>query len=73
MELLAERELPGYPGATVELQTDGKRHAVSVKDQAGGKFLGQTESRLIAKDMYFHPFVYGYNYTNIERGEEDGS
>lgn len=65
------RELKGYPGAFVQLHVEwlpegGEGIRVRITDP-----VGETEwvpkNRRQAKDMYFHPFAYGYTYPT--RGE----
>ena len=61
---LAERPLLGYPGAEAKLYVNGDNYTVTV----GHMTFGPTESRAIAKDWYFHPFCYGYEY---QREDDD--
>lgn len=73
MEVLTERELPGWPGVTVRIEWDRKSDncTVIVTDPAGdtviheGKFIEADNGRERAKDAYFHPFVYGYQGANL--------
>ena len=67
--LLAERELLGYPGARVELHTERDTISVIIYDPSGIIKWGPTQSRAIARDWYFHPFVFGYNYTPAQETE----
>jgi hypothetical protein len=60
--LLAKRELLGYPGATIELHVEDEVNSVIILDPSGIIKWGPTQSRAIARDWYFHPFVFGYDY-----------
>lgn len=59
--LLADRELQGYPGARVELHVQGRNYVVEVHDAVGCEVWRPVTKREAA-DMFFHPFVYGYQY-----------
>jgi len=57
---LATRQLLGYPGCTVELHMEiGDDFTVEIHDPIG-KTIWHPETRRMAKDMYFHPFAFGY-------------
>ena len=66
MEVLAQRELPGWPGVTVRIEWDRQSDncTVIVTDPAGDTVIHEDQfvagGRERAKDAYFHPFVYGY-------------
>ena len=62
--LLASRELLGYPGCRIELHVDGQWNRVNIIDPSGSTEW-KTVSRMIAKDWFFHPFVYGYKVPNL--------
>lgn len=66
---LAERELPGYPGIRVELHYDLNDMRVIVTDPVG-MIEWHPRNKREAKDMYFHPFAYGYiapELTSVEQ------
>lgn len=67
--LLAERELPGYPGARAELHILNHVVTTLVRDTSGEVVLYNGHDRRRAKDCFFHPFVFGYQYNNYT-GEE---
>ena len=74
MAELANRPLLGYPGASVALHIEGNdTYRVRVTDPAGTReWVAKTKRA--AKEMYFHPFVYGYEYPNTSTYEgEDGA
>ena len=57
---LATRQLQGYPGCTVELHMEiGDSFEVIITDPIGS-IVWQPDTRRMAKDMYFHPFAFGY-------------
>lgn len=58
---LAERDLLGYD-AHVELHAnfEDDTYTVIIED-ALGRTEWTAEDRARAKDMYFHPFAFGYN------------
>ena len=62
--LLASRDLLGYPGSRIELHVDGRNLRVDIIDPVGVT-TWVPNSRSEARDMYFHPFVYGYNAPNL--------
>ena len=70
--LLAEREVPGYPGMTCELHVeDAGNYRVLVRTPVRC-FEWETRSRADARDRYFHPFVYGATYST-QVFEDDGA
>lgn len=73
--LLAERPLLGYPGARVELHeiVCDREYRVEIHDPVGCE-VWKPVTKQDAADMYFHPFVFGYEYC-AERIEtfEDGA
>ena len=58
--LLAEREVLGYPGVTVQLHVNANNLLIKYRTPQGETEL-VPKDRAEAKDMYFHPFVYGLN------------
>jgi len=71
--LLAEREVPGYPGMTCELHVeDAGNYRVLVRTPTDTTEWN-TRSRMIARDWYFHPFVYGVQYKTRPTVEDDGA
>ena len=75
MTELASRPLLGYPDATVSLHIEGNEdYRVHIEDRTGLRQL-HTTSPFIAKEWYFHPFVYGYEYPahNSTTNGEDGA
>jgi hypothetical protein len=58
MAELANRPLLGWPGSFVSLDVTEKQNTVTVITPKENKEF-VTTSRLIAKDWYFHPFVFG--------------
>lgn len=73
MTELAQRPLLGFPNTTVSLAVEGERnYRVTITDPVGQtQWVPTTEYE--AKEMYFHPFVYGYNAPNLEYDGEDGA
>ncbi len=63
---LATRELYGYPDTTAELHVNftDNTFEVVVIDPIGEYHL-TPDTREQAKDMYFHPFAYGYTAPDI--------
>ena len=74
-EPIAERPLLGYPDTTVSLTIEDRDYRVTIKDHVG---LTQwtAHTKYEAKEMYFHPFVYGYEYpqrNGSTETEDDGA
>lgn len=58
MAELANRPLLGWPGSFVTLDVSGNFNTVTIVTPRENKEY-VTTSRLVAKDWYFHPFVFG--------------
>jgi hypothetical protein len=69
--LLSSRPLLGWPGIRVELHTRGRHLEVQIHDSVG-LTTWKPVTRAEAKDMYFHPFVYGYNAPDLATSTEEG-
>ena len=70
---LATRQLLGYPGCKVELHMEiGDSFEVIITDPIGNT-IWRPETRAMAKDMYFHPFAFGYTapFTDERDGADD--
>lgn len=71
--LLAERDVPGYPGMTCELHVeDAGNYRVLIRTPVRC-VEKETRDRAIARDWYFHPFVQGVEYERPLTIEEDGA
>ena len=65
-QLLAEREVAGFPGVSVELHMDLAKTPpatrVVIKDAEG-------EQEFSDPDAYLHPFVFGYIVPEYHNGD----
>ena len=68
-ELLAERELVGYPNTKVQLRVDLTTEPVSGRVLVTDG-LGTTELPI---EAYLHPFAFGYFYPQEYVEDHDGS
>lgn len=68
MALLAERELLGYPGTVVQLHVESdtrvERFEIQIHDPCV-LLTWRPATRAEAKEMYFHPFCYGYEASEL--------
>lgn len=74
-DVLAERPLLGYPDASISLSIEDRDYTVTINDHTGVTQWKPT-TKFEAKEMYFHPFVYGYSYparNNSSYEGEDGA
>jgi len=73
MTELATRPLLGYPDTTISLHIEERDYRVRISDPVGITEWVPT-TKYEAKEMYFHPFVYGYTFNNESTYEgEDGA
>jgi hypothetical protein len=70
-EPLAERQLLGYPDASISLSIEDRDYSVVIRDHTGSTVWKPT-TKFEAKEMYFHPFVYGYEYPAQNGSNYDG-
>jgi hypothetical protein len=78
MTELAERPLPGFPGAKVALHVEDRDYTVVITDPEGD-ITWKPITKADASSMYVHPFCHGYTYRSGASGattnydEEDGA
>ena len=75
MPELDSRPLLGYPDAEVSLHFDDGAVTVLITDHRGTTRWEPSEATE-AREMFHHPFAYGYVYPphdEQDRGEEDGA
>lgn len=69
-KLLADRPLMGYPGVTVELHIAPPPYGVGYQVRCGGE-TWEVDNTKDAKDIYFHPFCYGYDFIPVPKFLEE--
>lgn len=72
MPELATRPLLGYPDANITLLFEEGNIAVVITDHRAIT-RWEPRDRHQAKEMFFHPFVHGYEYPSHEYQGEDGA
>ncbi len=69
--IVADRKIMGY-NAEIELHMDFSPESYSVKVfDPCGVFELEARDREQAKDMFFHPFAYGYTEPTINLSDDD--